>query len=68
VRLSQRLQKMLDNPAFQKAYASRDLRKVMAFFTDEQLEELTAPFEAILRDVLIKGGRIGEKRVNDLTE
>jgi hypothetical protein len=65
--VSKRLEKVVNEPGFQRAIARRDINAAMAFFTDEALEELTGPFTAIMEDILAKGGKYGQKVVNDLT-
>jgi hypothetical protein len=48
----------------EEALATRNVKKVMALFSKEEVAKVSNPLSSILRDALVKAGRIAEKGIN----
>jgi hypothetical protein len=48
----------------ENALANKSMGKIMEIFSDEKLEKLSRPLQGILKDATIKGGKVGQVRLN----
>ena len=66
IKLVERLKVAVTQDELEAALRTRSVSRVMELFNDERLRPIVQPFEAILIDALVKGGKAGEKVVNNL--